>query len=202
MWEGAIFDCIEDRRIAIETACCPCYRFGKNMRRANLGPCFLQGSVYFVLVLAILFNFIAFVVTRQFCYLYIGVASAVTCALYSGYFRARIKKRFNIEGSDHSLSHCVYHLICPCCALCQESRTLEMNNVQGGVWHGRGDAICVGSYGEGSKEFSALQKPSLMQTIAPEYNVMDRSSNGSNHSWTLDADHSEPLVSAQSGQPS
>ncbi|RZS19160.1 hypothetical protein BHM03_00051506, partial [Ensete ventricosum] len=42
MWEGDVTDCFDDRRIAIETACCPCYRFGMNMRRANLGSCFLQ----------------------------------------------------------------------------------------------------------------------------------------------------------------
>lgn len=32
----------------------------------------------------------------------------------------------------------------------QESRTLEMNNVQDGTWHGRGDTICIGSYSEGN----------------------------------------------------
>ncbi|URD89699.1 Cys-rich domain containing protein [Musa troglodytarum] len=42
MWEGDVTDCFDDRRIAIQAACCPCYRFGMNMRRANLGSCFLQ----------------------------------------------------------------------------------------------------------------------------------------------------------------
>ncbi|RVW13835.1 hypothetical protein CK203_079443 [Vitis vinifera] len=42
-----------------------------------------------------------------------------------------------LQGGDSSLDDCVYHLICPCCTLCQESRTLEMNNVQDGTWHGR-----------------------------------------------------------------
>ena len=83
----------------------------------------------------------------------------------------------------------------------QESRTLEMNNVQDGVWHGRGDTICVGSFGEGSKEFFALQKPSLLPTVSPEYIIMDRASSASSHSWNMDARQSEPLVlSAQSGQ--
>ena len=40
----------------------------------------------------------------------------------------------------------------------QESRTLEMNHVQDGTWHGRGD-ICIGSYAEGSKAFFGLHPP-------------------------------------------
>nr|GFB33328.1 PLAC8 family protein [Tanacetum cinerariifolium] len=45
-------------------------------------------------------------------------------------------------GSDNSLDDCVSHLICPCCTLAQESRTLEMNNVHDGTWHGR-DEQCL-----------------------------------------------------------
>ncbi|XP_073302584.1 uncharacterized protein [Primulina huaijiensis] len=90
LWEGEIiYDCFDDQRVALQSTCCPCYRFGKNMKRAGFGSCFLQGS-------------------------------------------------------DSSFDDCVYHLICPCCALCQESRTLEMNNVQDGIWNGRGDTICIG----------------------------------------------------------
>uniref|UniRef100_A0A0E0I278 PLAC8 family protein n=1 Tax=Oryza nivara TaxID=4536 RepID=A0A0E0I278_ORYNI len=132
MWEGdVVLDCLEDRRIALEAACCPCYRFGKNMRRANLGSCFLQGT-------------------------------------------------------DSSLDDCVLHLICPCCTLCQEARTLEINNVQCGVWHGRGDTICLGSNGEGNKAFAALHKSSFVPIKSPELCGMDRTSNGAN-------EH-EPLV--------
>ncbi|ONK74661.1 uncharacterized protein A4U43_C03F8830 [Asparagus officinalis] len=194
MWEGRVLDCFEDRRIAIESACCPCYRFGKNMRRANLDPCFLQGSIYFILVVTVLSNFIAFGFTMQHCYLYMGLASSVAFCLYLGYFRTRIRRQFNIGGSGSSLDDCAYHLICPCCTLCQESRTLEMNNVQDGVWHGRGETICVGSFGEGNKVFSSVHKPTVMMT-------MERTSNGSNHSWNGNTSHSEPLVvSAQQGK--
>ncbi|XP_010927854.2 uncharacterized protein [Elaeis guineensis] len=139
MWEGHVLDCFEDRRIAIESACCPCYRFGRNMRRANLGSCFLQGS-------------------------------------------------------DNYLDDCVNHLICPCCTLCQESRTLEMNNVQDGVWHGRGDTICLGTGGEGNKALIALQKPPLMPTGSPGLCSMERKSDGGEHSWSTDDSHSEPLL--------
>lgn len=195
MWEGDVFGCLEDRRIAMEAACCPCCRFGKNMGRAGLGPCFLQGTVYLSLLAFTLSSLIAFGITRQHFFLYLGVASAISVGLYAGYFRARIRKLFNIRGSGSSLEDCAIHLLCPCCTLCQESRTLEINNVQGGVWHGRGDTICVGKNGVGSKEFNVLHKPSLIPTKNPECCNMERMSNGSgNHSWHVDISPSKPLV--------
>jgi hypothetical protein len=42
LWEGDVMDCFEDRHLCIESACCPCYRFGKNMTRTGFGSCFLQ----------------------------------------------------------------------------------------------------------------------------------------------------------------
>ncbi|XP_015694460.1 cell number regulator 2 [Oryza brachyantha] len=192
MWEGdVVLDCLEDRRIALEAACCPCYRFGKNMRRANLGSCFLQAMVYFISLVAILVSLIAFSVTRHNIYLYMGLSSVLLIAIYTGYFRRRIRKQFNIRGTDSSLDDCVLHLICPCCTLCQEARTLEINNVQCGVWHGRGDTICLGSNGEGNKAFAALHKSSFVPIKSPELCGMDRTSSGAN-------EH-EPLV--PSAQP-
>ncbi|KAJ1291357.1 hypothetical protein BS78_02G310700 [Paspalum vaginatum] len=187
MWEGdVVLDCLEDRRIALEASCCPCYRFGKNMRRANLGSCFLQGMVYFILLAAVLISLIAFSVTRHHIYLYMGLGSVLLTAIYTGYFRRRIRKQFNIRGTESSLDDCVLHLICPCCTLCQEARTLEMNNVQCGVWHGRGDTICLGSNGEGNKAFAALNKASLVPVKSPGLCGMDRTSNRN--------DEHEPLV--------
>lgn len=44
----------------------------------------------------------------------------------------------------------------------QESRTLEMNNVEDGTWHGRGDTICIaGTHGEGGK-FVELHPPHIV----------------------------------------
>ncbi|KAL3002525.1 hypothetical protein AAZX31_08G058900 [Glycine max] len=44
MWEGEVLDCFDDHRIALESTCCPCYRFGKNMKRVDFGSCYIQGS--------------------------------------------------------------------------------------------------------------------------------------------------------------
>ncbi|XP_024047514.1 uncharacterized protein LOC18052416 isoform X2 [Citrus clementina] len=122
MWEGEVLDCFDDRPIALQSACCPCYRFGKNMRRAGFGYCFVQGS-------------------------------------------------------DSSMDDCIYHLVCPCCTLCQEARTLEMNNVQDGTWHGRGDTICIGSYSEGNRDFFKLHQPPV-STKWPERCIMQKSRDG------------------------
>ncbi|XP_007025854.2 PREDICTED: uncharacterized protein LOC18596987 [Theobroma cacao] len=169
MWEGeVVLDFFDDRRVALESACCPCYRFGKNMRRAGFGCCFLQGTVYFILVVSAFLNFIAFIVTKRNCFLYFAVAFIISVGAYLGFFRTQIKRKFNIRGNDSLLDDCVYHLICPCCTLSQESRTLEMNNVQDGTWHGRGDTICIGSYGEGNKAFFELQPPSPISIRTPE----------------------------------
>ncbi|XP_020589894.1 uncharacterized protein LOC110031159 [Phalaenopsis equestris] len=178
MWEGDVLGCLEDQRIAMEAVCCPCCRFGKNMGRAGLGPCFLQGIVYLTLLALALSSFIAFGIAKQHYFLYVGIASTILVLLYSGYFRARIRKMFNIRGSGSSLEDCIIHLLCPCCTLCQESRTLEMNNVQDGIWHGRCDTICIGKYGEGSKEFNLLHKSSLIPTKNPESCNMERACGG------------------------
>lgn len=170
MWEGELlYDFFDDRRIAIESTCCPCYRFAKNMRRAGLGPCFLQGSAYFVLAVIAVINMLAFLVTGKHSYLYISIIFTISVGVYLGFFRTQIKKKFNIRENDSSYDDCVYHFLCPCCTLSQESRTLEMNNVQDGIWHGRGDTIYVGSYSEGSNNPPfQLTPPPIMSVKAPE----------------------------------
>ncbi|GLT45937.1 hypothetical protein SLA2020_197320 [Shorea laevis] len=179
MWEGEVFlGCFEDRRIALESACCPCYRFGKNMKRAGFGSCFLQGSVYFILALSVFLNLIAFIVTKRQCFLYLAIAFTISIGAYMGFFRAQIKRKFNIKGKDSFLDDWIFHLFCPCCTLSQESRTLEMNNVHEGTWHGRGDTICIGSYSEGS---NIELHPPLVSTKSPDPCFMEKSLNGVNH---------------------
>ncbi|GAV67419.1 PLAC8 domain-containing protein [Cephalotus follicularis] len=177
MWEGHVIDFFDDRRLAIESACCPCYRFGKNMRRGGFGPCFIQGTVYLILVVSVLLNIGVFVVTKRHCFLYLGVAFTISIGAYLGFFRGQIKKKFNIRDSDSLWNDCFHHLICPCCTLAQESRTLEMNNVQDGTWHGRGDSICIGSCSEVSKSFFELHPPTAVSTKSPDPCTMQNLTN-------------------------
>ncbi|KAK1368484.1 Protein PLANT CADMIUM RESISTANCE like [Heracleum sosnowskyi] len=172
MWEGDVFDCFDDHRIVLESCCCPWYRFGKNMKRAGFGFCFAQAIVYIVLAAAALVNITAFVVTRRHCFLYMGVAFTFCVGAYMGFHRMQIRKKFNIRGTDSVMDDCLYHLVCPCCTLSQESRTLEINNVQDGTWHGRGDTICVGAYNEGSNSILELRPPSVMSIQSSEPSIM------------------------------
>lgn len=162
MWEGELFDCFDHRRIALESIICPCYRFGKNMKRAGFGSCFIQATIYLILAIGALVNFIAFGVTRRHCFLYLAVSFIIFVGAYLGLFRTLIRKKFNIKDSESSLDDCVYHFACPCCTLSQESRTLEMNNVQNGTWHGRGDTNCIGGFGEKSKAHFELLPPPII----------------------------------------
>lgn len=181
MWEGEVFpDYFEDHRIAMESTCCPCYRFGKNMKRAGFGSCFLQGIVHFILALGALVNLVTFVATKRHCFLYLAVVFSISFGAYLGYYRAQMKRKFNIKGKDSFLDDWMLHLFFPCCTLAQESRTLEMNNVYKGTWHGRGDTICIGSYSEGSKAFTKLSPP-VVSTISPEPCFPEKSLNGSNN---------------------
>ncbi|KAK6917430.1 PLAC8 motif-containing protein [Dillenia turbinata] len=174
MWEGELLDCFEDRRIGLESSCCPCYRFGKNMRRAGFGHCIIQGIAYLVLAIVAIFSCIAFIITWRHAFLYLAVGFSLFLGTYLGFFRTQIRKKFNIRmmalflrwkkgeaimGSDNQFDDCIYHLLCPCCTLSQESRTLEMNNVQDGTWHGRGDTICIGSSAQENKAFFELKPP-------------------------------------------
>ncbi|CAN0852658.1 Protein PLANT CADMIUM RESISTANCE 10 [Linum grandiflorum] len=159
MWEGGVLDFCDDRRLAVESFCCPCYRFGKNMRRAGLGTCFLQATVYYILALCALLNIVAFFVTKRHCFVYLAIGFAVLIGIYLGFFRTQIKEKFNIRGSESSLDDCFYHLLCPLCALSQEARTLEMNNVQDGTWHGPGDTLCLGNH-----SYSQLHPPAIVST--------------------------------------
>ncbi|KAL7130168.1 hypothetical protein ABFS83_13G115400 [Erythranthe nasuta] len=147
MWEGdLVYDFLQHRPIALQSTCCPCYRFGKNMRRAGFGSCFAQGFIYLVLALVALFSLVAFIVTRRCYFLYLCISFTISAGLYLGYYRIQIRNKFNVKGGESSFDDCVYHLICPCCTISQESRTMEMNNVEDGIWHGRGDStICIGS---------------------------------------------------------
>ncbi|MED6131474.1 hypothetical protein PIB30_010228 [Stylosanthes scabra] len=152
MWEGEVLDCFDDRRIALESACCPCYRFGKNMKRAGFGACYIQAVVYFLLALGAFASFVAFIATRRHYFLYLAVALTISVGAILGFYRTRIRKKFNIK----------------------ESRTLEINNVQDGTWHGRGDTICIGGFSDGSKALFELHPPPVVSIMSTDESCMEK----------------------------
>ena len=64
----------------------------------------------------------------------------------------------------------------------QESRTLEMNNVQDGTWHGRGDTICIGGFSDGSKALFELRPPPIVSIKSTDESCMEKSIDVSNES--------------------
>lgn len=64
----------------------------------------------------------------------------------------------------------------------QESRTLEMNNVQDGTWHGRGDTICIGGFGEKNKALFELHPPPIVSIKCSDESRMQKNTNVSNQS--------------------
>ncbi|KAL6573914.1 hypothetical protein OROHE_001456 [Orobanche hederae] len=176
-------------KIEEENFGCPCYRFGKNMKRAGLGSCLLQVFIHLILTIISLSNLIAYITTGRRCFLYLAFSFALSVGFYLGYHRIKIRKKFNIKVGDSSFDDCVYHLICPCCTLSQESRTLEMNNVEDGIWHGRGDTICIGSLSEDTKPYFELSPPPSV-VKSPEFISMHKTSNENIHFPTSVVDHS------------
>lgn len=50
----------------------------------------------------------------------------------------------------------------------QESKTLEINNVHDGIWHGRGDTLCIGGYPEGKSLLELHSPPVIVSTMSSE----------------------------------
>eukprot|EP00249_Psilotum_nudum_P016419 c25816_g1_i2 orf=214-993(+) len=96
-----------------------------------------------------------------------------------------------VSAVDDYLNHC----LCGFCTLCQEARTLEMNNVHDGNWHGRGDTVLVGSYsacGFHHSQPAEMNHPVVI-TVSPDSSSKD----SLEHSWIQSADgSSSPFISA------
>lgn len=69
-----------------------------------------------------------------------------------------------------------------------------MNNVQDGIWHGRGDTICIGSFSKDSKPSLDLNPPFVVSTKSPEFTAMQKTSDDSIRSSTSVVAESTPLV--------
>ncbi|KAF3782289.1 PLANT CADMIUM RESISTANCE 8 protein [Nymphaea thermarum] len=135
----------------------------------------MAGTMHLFLSVAAFLAYVAFGVTRQYYFLYIAIALTISVSLYLGYFRRKMRQHFNIRGSDSPVDDCLNHLLCPCCTLCQETRTLNLNNVRDGTWHGRGDTICIGSSGAGTgTSFELCQTPAVLNTKSPEVCRIER----------------------------
>lgn len=69
-----------------------------------------------------------------------------------------------------------------------------MNNVQDGMWHGRGDTICIGSFSEDSKPYLELSPPFVVSTKCPELLSMQKASNDRFLLPNSAVGHAPPLI--------
>ncbi|KAH7280248.1 hypothetical protein KP509_37G057700 [Ceratopteris richardii] len=166
MWEGGVLDCFEDKEIALQTLLSV-----------------IHGGVHFLLLATALVTYVLFLCAYGHQYLYASIFILICAASYASFYRIQIRRKFNIKGKDidgfvSAFDDSLNHFICGCCALCQEARTLEINNVQDGNWRGRGDTIWVGSYAMPANQQgteSLELKPPVIITISSS----DRSDNHS-----------------------
>lgn len=123
----------------------------QNRARAYRKSCFVSGFVFFVLIAIISSGYYVLRCERvheEYCirlphildhdvYQVIAWAlliSSVLLIAMGTYTRCGIRRRFGLPGSD--VGDCLLWTFCYPCALCQESRTLQVNNVQDGEWYG------------------------------------------------------------------
>lgn len=197
LWEGGLFDVSEHTDVTLHTACCPWHTFGTNMERSGFGTSWAQGGIFFVLAIGAVCFYIIFACTGSPWYIYGTVSLILLIAVYAGHYRARIRRRFNIIGSEgddvvSTIDDHLYHLMCGCCSLCQEARTLKHNNVHNGVWHGRGDILVIGSQvvfssnGAADLALNAMRRhPSWRKSTSKiEVPIEPPSLETGDHSWT------------------
>ena len=66
----------------------------------NYGIAFLlQGAVYFLLAVSAFLNGVLFIVIRRRCFLYLTITFTMSVGTYLGFYRTRIRKKFNIRVS-------------------------------------------------------------------------------------------------------
>ncbi|CAM6043366.1 unnamed protein product [Sphagnum compactum] len=133
-----------------QAACCPWATFGKKMERAGFGATRGQGGVFLLLFLGALGSYIVFTYTGRPWYIYGTLSLILLMATYAGFYCARMRRRFNNDDSNgdnvvSTIGDHVSHLMCGCCSLCQEARTLNSDNVQNAVWHGHNDFHVIGN---------------------------------------------------------
>ncbi|KAK8671439.1 hypothetical protein V6N13_038035 [Hibiscus sabdariffa] len=55
------------------------------------------GTIYFIIAVTVILNFVAFIVTKQNCFLNLSVAFIASVGEYLGFFRTKIKRKFKIR---------------------------------------------------------------------------------------------------------
>jgi len=97
-WNNHLCGCMSDLGSCLVACLCPCIQYGQNVAVLSNASCFCNCLCYSIMQLCWL----------QWC---LGCST-----------RGQIRAKYNIIGGQ--CGDCCVHLLCPCCALSQESREL------------------------------------------------------------------------------
>ncbi|KAH9576394.1 hypothetical protein CY35_01G158900 [Sphagnum magellanicum] len=209
LWEGGLFEIGDHSDVTIQTAFCPCATFGRNMERSGFGTSWGQGGIFLLLSVGAVSFYITYVCTGSPWFIYGTLSLLLLMAMYAGHYRVRMRRRFNIIGSEGGntvslIDDHLYHLMCGCCSLCQEARTLKSNNVLNGKWHGRGDILVIGSQVLFTPAGTTQLSPAALQKFSPLRKLLTKvdktlavkastSDPEAGHSWSSHTVHQQSL---------
>eukprot|EP00298_Acanthocystis_sp_HF-20_P013480 c20373_g1_i1.p1 GENE.c20373_g1_i1~~c20373_g1_i1.p1 ORF type:complete len:160 (-),score=42.85 c20373_g1_i1:46-492(-) len=108
-WSTGLFDCFNDWGICFCGCCCPCIMFGANSAH-------LEDAEYPPLI----YNF-------SCCCAYFVTMYCGLCCCLGAQLRNKMVHHYKIKPHNN---YCVdpwcFHLVCCCCAICQESREIKI----------------------------------------------------------------------------
>ncbi|GJZ70196.1 plant cadmium resistance like protein [Tanacetum coccineum] len=132
-WSGGIFDFWEDISSTYLSLFCSFCVFGWNMERLGFGNMYVHIATFLLFCLAPfwIFNLAAINIDNETAREALGVTGIFLCIfglLYGGFWRIRMRKRFNLPASNAccgkpAVTDCALWLFCCWCTLAQEVRT-------------------------------------------------------------------------------
>ncbi|XP_078436200.1 uncharacterized protein LOC144706968 [Wolffia australiana] len=150
-WKGGIFDLWDDISVAYLSIFCSFCVFGWNMDRLGFGNMYVHIATFLLLCVApfLIFNLAAINIDNEVIRESLGLTGIFLCVLglfYGGFWRIRMRKRFNLPGNgfccgNASATDCFQWLCCCFCSLAQEVRTADFYEVVE-------DRLCLREEGE------------------------------------------------------
>ncbi|CAA7389315.1 unnamed protein product [Spirodela intermedia] len=134
-WVGGLFDLWDDISVAYLSMFCGFCVFGWNMDRLGFGNMYVHIATFLLLCMAPfwIFNLAAINIDNEVIRETLGITGIILCVLgllYGGFWRIRMRKRFNLPGNtfccgNASVTDCFQWLCCCSCSLAQEVRTAD-----------------------------------------------------------------------------
>ena len=138
-WIGGLFDLWDDISVAYLSLFCGFCVFGWNMDRLGFGNMYVHIATFVLFCLAPfwIFNLAAINIDNEVIRESLGLTGIFLCVLglfYGGFWRIRMRKRFNLPGNtwccgNASATDCFQWLCCCFCSLAQEVRTADFYEV-------------------------------------------------------------------------